>query len=53
LLEANIVKARVKLAKAGTQEITVQADDYFKARAMIEAQYGKGCIITGPNQVLK
>jgi hypothetical protein len=42
-------KARIKLAKVGQQNVTVQADTQAKAKAMIEAQYGKGCIISGPN----
>jgi len=31
-------------------EITIQADSYFKAKEMIEAQYGKGCIFSGPTE---
>ena len=42
-------KAKIKL-KSGVQEITVQADSYFKAKEMIEAQYGKGCIFSGPTE---
>ena len=43
-------KARIKL-KSGSQEVTVQADNYLKAREMLEALYGKGCIISGPDTV--
>jgi hypothetical protein len=31
-------KAKIKL-KSGIQEVTVQADSYFKAKEMLEAQY--------------
>ena len=41
-------KARVRLSNGSSQEVTVQADDYFKAKAMLEAQYGKGSISSGP-----
>lgn len=42
-------KAKIKL-KSGLQEITVQADNIFKAKEMIEAQYGKGIIFSGPTE---
>ena len=45
-------KAKIKL-KTGYQEVTVQADNSFNAKAMLEAQYGKGCIFTGPSEVRK
>jgi len=32
-------------------EVRVQARSNIDARAMIEGQYGKGSIATGPNQV--
>lgn len=44
-------KAKIRLGKGGIQEITVQADSYFNAKAMIEAQYGKGSIFFGPTEV--
>lgn len=47
-MATKIWKAKIKL-KSGIQEITVQADSYFKAKDMIEAQYGKGCIFSGPS----
>jgi hypothetical protein len=43
-------KARIKLSNGSTQEIRVQADSSFNAKAMIEAQYGKGCILNGPSK---
>jgi len=42
-------KAKIKL-KSGIQEVTVQADSYFKAKEMLEAQYGKGSIFMGPTE---
>ncbi|WP_428489512.1 hypothetical protein [Rhodopila sp.] len=41
--------AKIKL-KSGVQEVTLQADNYFKAKEMLEAQYGKGTIFSGPVQ---
>lgn len=35
-------EARIKLPNGSYQKITVQADDSTKAKAMLEAQYGKG-----------
>jgi hypothetical protein len=32
-------------------EVRVEARNSIDARAMIEGQYGKGSIVTGPNQV--
>jgi hypothetical protein len=34
--------ATVHLPKVGDQKVSVQADNESKARAMLEAQYGKG-----------
>jgi hypothetical protein len=44
-------KAKVKLSNGSIQEVTVQADSYFNAKAMIEAQYGRGRIFSGPTKV--
>lgn len=42
-------KARVKPAGSGSSmEVTVQAKSYFDAKAMLEAQYGAGSIVSGP-----
>jgi hypothetical protein len=38
--------AAVRLSSALTQRVTIQADDSGKARAMLEAQYGRGCVLT-------
>ena len=39
--------AKIKL-KSGVQDVSIQADTYFKAKEMLEAQYGKGSIFVGP-----
>lgn len=45
-------KARVKIktgqSSSTVQAVTVQADSPFNAKAMLEAQYGKGCIMSPP-----
>ena len=38
--------AVVRLPNGLTQQITIQADDSGKARQMLEAQYGRGCVLT-------
>ena len=38
--------AVVRLPNGLTQRVTIQADDSGKARAMLEAQYGRGCVLT-------
>jgi hypothetical protein len=43
-------KITIKL-KSGTQQTTIQADTALKAKEMVEAQYGKGCILSGPTPV--
>jgi hypothetical protein len=45
-------RARITLSDGSIQEIFVEADDFASAKARIEAQYGKGCIVTGPLRVL-
>lgn len=44
-------KAKVKLSTGAWQEVTVQADNFFNAKAMLENQYGKGKIMFGPSEV--
>ena len=39
---------KVKLPNKTSQIIRIQADDAVKAKAMAEAQYGKGCVQTSP-----
>jgi len=42
-------KAKIRLNNGSIQDIYVDADNIGNARAMIEGQYGVGCIISGPN----
>jgi hypothetical protein len=44
-------KAKVKLPNGAWQEVTVQADSFFNAKAMLESQYGKGSVVSGPTEV--
>jgi hypothetical protein len=46
-MSGRLWKAKIRL-RSGLQEVTVVAGDYFRARDLIEAQYGKGCIFSGP-----
>lgn len=39
-------KARVKLSNGNTQVVEVAADSSFNAKAMLEAQYGKGNVFS-------
>jgi hypothetical protein len=43
-------KVRIKTPKGSFthQALTVQADNATNAKAMLEAQYGKGCCVIGP-----
>ena len=43
--------ANVRLPSGFYQRVTVQADDPFNAKAMLEAQYGKGSFLGYPQQV--
>ena len=38
--------AVIRLPNRLTQRVTIRADDSGKARAMLEAQYGRGCVLT-------
>jgi hypothetical protein len=37
-------EADVRLPNGSVQRVRIQADNSYNARAMLEAQYGKGCI---------
>jgi hypothetical protein len=39
---------KIKLSNGGIQNVVVQAQNSSNAKALVEAQYGKGCIISGP-----
>jgi hypothetical protein len=41
--------AKIRLSNGGFQDVYVQADNYFNAVAIIEAQYGRGSIVFGPS----
>lgn len=43
--------AKVKLTNKQVQEVRIQADTMFNAKAMIESQYGKGSIFGGIRQL--
>jgi len=43
--------ATIRLANGNQQRVTVPADNQINARLMIEAQYGRGSIVSGPNRV--
>ena len=47
-MTTNTYQATVRLSNSSHQKIRVQADSQVNARAMIEAQYGKGSIVSGP-----
>ncbi len=38
--------AVVRLPNGLTKRVTVRAGDNVRARAMLEAQYGRGCVLT-------
>lgn len=39
-------KARIKLSPSTQQNVTIQAKDAHTARLMLEAQFGKGSIVS-------
>jgi hypothetical protein len=43
-------KAQVRISGRYV-EVRVQARNSIDARTMLEGQYGKGCIVIGPNEV--
>ena len=43
-------KARVKVDGIGN-EVVIQASDFGSAKRLIEAQYGKNSILSGPTEV--
>ena len=44
-------KVRVRLPNTSGQDVVVRADSSSNARAMVEAQYGKGSIVAGPTRI--
>ena len=51
-MAAKNYKARIKLSTGAVQEVMVQAESPWNARAMLEAQYGKAFVISFPCEVL-
>ncbi len=45
------IRIKNKTGGSVTQQVNVQADNYNNARAMLEAQYGTGCIVNSPTEV--
>jgi hypothetical protein len=43
--------AIIRLSNGNRQRVSVLADNQINARLMIEAQYGKGSIISGPHHL--
>ena len=43
-------EAKIRLSTGSVQTVTVQADSPQNARAMLEAQYGKGSIFSSPSE---
>lgn len=41
-------KANIRLAKLAVTEVRVQASNLLMARGLIQAQYGRDSIVTGP-----
>jgi hypothetical protein len=44
-------QAKIKLPNGSVQNVTVEADTNINAKAMLEAQYGKGSVIVSPSEV--
>jgi len=45
--------AIIRLSNGNRQRVSVLADNQINARLMIEAQYGRGSIISGPNRLMR
>jgi hypothetical protein len=43
--------ARIKLRNGNQQRVSVLTDNQINARLMIEAQFGRGTIISGPRRL--
>jgi len=50
-MAVKIYEVKIKVPKGMPQWIQVQANSINNARQMVEAQYGKGCILGGPKEV--
>jgi hypothetical protein len=47
-MPAKLWRATVRLSNGMIQDVTVTADNIFNAIAILEGQYGKGCIVRQP-----
>lgn len=47
-MATRLYKARIRLSNGNHQEVRVEADSPNNAKALIEAQYGKGSIVSDP-----
>jgi hypothetical protein len=43
--------AIIRLTNGNQQRVTILADNQINARLMIEAQYGRGSIVSGPHRL--
>jgi hypothetical protein len=50
-MSATTWKATIRLPNGNQQEVRVQADGQINAKLMLEAQYGRGNVLLGPNKV--
>ena len=50
-MSATTWKATIRLSNGNQQEVRVMADSQANARAMVEAQYGRGSILFGVHKV--
>ena len=50
-MSATTWKATIRLPNGNQQEVRVMADSQQNARAMLEAQYGRGSILFGIHKV--
>lgn len=44
-------KVGIKLANGRTTDVEVKAQNYSGARDLVEAQYGRGCVVRQPTEV--
>jgi hypothetical protein len=47
-MSATTFKVVIRLTNGLSQQIQIRADSQAAARAMIESQFGRGCILAGP-----
>jgi hypothetical protein len=47
----NTYQATIRLPSGSVQKVTIQADTSWKAKEMLELQYGKGSVLAALNRV--